>query len=126
MKFPQLKVVVDVVKAFLHNEMELYEDFLILIVLSLMITVVGVKVVTTTHISRLKRELNVLEGEKQESLNHLKQAENEHLVASANLNMLMNTKSKLIKRIDVAKKKIEEHEKEKATRQRNAGRKVVM
>ena len=113
-------------KAFLHNEMELYEDFLILIVLSLMITVVGVKVVTTTHISRLKHELSVLEGEKQESLNHLKQAENEHLVASANLNMLVNKKSKLIKRIEAAKKKIEDRQREEDTRHRLASRKVVM
>ena len=117
----------DAAKAFLHNEMELYVDFLILIVLFLMITVVIVKIVTTTYISRLKRELNVLEGERQESLNHLKQAENKHLVASANLNMLMNTKLKLIKRRESLKKELEELNKEKSKRQERAdARKVKM
>ena len=115
-----------VVKAFLHNEMELYEDFLILIVVFLMIMVVGAKVITTTHISRINHELSVLEGERQESLNQLKHVENERLVASANLNMLVNKKSKLIKRIEAAKKKIEDRQREEDTRHRLASRKVVM
>ena len=68
----------------------------------------------------------MLEGERQELLNHLKQIENEYLVTSANLNILMNMKSKLIKRIDVAKKKIEDRQKEEDTRHRLASRKVVM
>ena len=102
----------DVVKAFLHNEMELYEILALVTALCMMFLVVAAKVITTMNLSRLKKELNVLEELRQEGLNRLKVIENEKFIVTANFNTLTSKKLGLIKRQKYLRNKIEEIDKE--------------
>ena len=117
----------DVVKAFLHNEMELYEILALVTALCMMFMVVTAKTITTVRLSSLKKKLNVLEGLRQEALNRLRAFENEKAIANANLSILTKKKLGIIKRREFLKNELEEFVEEAAKRQERAdARKVKM
>ena len=127
MKFLQLKLVVVVAKAFLHNGMEFYETPALVAALCMMFMVVATKIITTMRLSSLKKELNVLEVLRQETLNRLRAFENKFAVANANLSILTKKKLRVIKRRENLKKELEEFNKEESKRQERAdSRKVKM
>ena len=115
------------VKAFLHNEMEYYETPALVSALCMMFIVLVSKVMATGRLTRLEKELQALEGVRNERLNSLRIIENEKAVANANLSILTNKKLGLIKRREALKKEIEEINKEAHKRQERAdSRKVKM
>ena len=99
-------------KAFLCNEMEYYEIPALVTALCMMFMVVAAKIIITMRLSSLEKQLNVLEGLRQESLNRLKVIENEKAIANANLHVLTNKKLVFIKRQKHLRNKIEENDKE--------------
>ena len=92
--------------------MEYYEIPALVTALCMMFMVVAAKVITTVRLSSLEKQLNVLEGLRQESLNRLKVIENEKAIANANLYVLKNRKVVFIKRQKHLRNKIEEIDKE--------------
>ena len=107
--------------------MDSYEIPALVTSLCMMFMVVAAKIITTMRLSSLEKELNVLEGLRQESLNRLKAIENEKAIANANLYVLTNKKLVFIKRREHLKNEIEEIDKEIAIRQDRAdSRKIVM
>ena len=127
MKFLQLKIVVDAAKAFLHNGMEVYETPALVAALCMMFMVVAAKIITTMRLSSLKKELNVLEMLRQETLNRLRAFENRFAVANANLSILTKKKLRIIKRREDLKKELEEFVGEESKPQERAdSRKVKM
>ena len=99
-------------KAFLCNEMEYYEIPALVTALCMMFMVVAAKIIITMRLSSLEKQLSVLEGLRQESLNRLKAIENEKAIANANLYVLTNKKLVFIKRQKHLRNKIEENDKE--------------
>ena len=114
-------------KAFLHNGMEFYETPALVAALCMMFMVVAAKIITTMRLSSLKKELNVVEVLRQESLNRLRAFENEKAIANANLSILTKKKLGIIKRREFLKNELEDFVREAAKRQERAdSRKVKM
>ena len=90
--------------------MEYYEIPALVTALCMMFMVVAAKIIITMRLSSLEKQLNVLEGLRQESLNRLKVIENEKAIANANLYVLKNRKVVFIKRQEHLRNKIEEIE----------------
>ena len=127
MIFRPQRIVVVVAKAFLHNGMEFYETPALVAALCMMFMVVAAKIITTMRLSSLKKELNVLEMLRQETLNRLRAFENRFAVANANLSILTKKKLRIIKRREDLKKELEEFVGEVSKRQERAdSRKVKM
>ena len=97
--------------------MEYYEIPALVTALCMMFMVVAAKIITTMRLSSLEKQLSVLEGLRQESLNRLKAIENEKAIANANLYVLTNKKLVFIKRQKYLRNKIEEIDKEVLARQ---------
>ena len=97
--------------------MEYYEIPALVTALCMMFMVVAAKIITTMRLSSLEKQLSVLEGLRQESLNRLKVIENEKAIANANLYVLKNRKVVFIKRQKHLRNKIEEIDKEVLARQ---------
>ena len=97
--------------------MEYYEIPALVTALCMMFMVVAAKIIITMRLSSLEKQLSVLEGLRQESLNRLKAIENEKAIANANLYVLTNKKLVFIKRQKHLRNKIEEIDKEVLARQ---------
>ena len=97
--------------------MDSYEIPALVTSLCMMFMVVAAKIIITMRLSSLEKQLNVLEGLRQESLNRLRAAENEKAIANANLHVLTNKKLVFIKRQKYLRNKIEKIDKEVLARQ---------
>ena len=97
--------------------MDSYEIPALVTSLCMMFMVVAAKIITTMRLSSLEKELNMLEGLRQESLNRLRATENEKAIANANLHVLTNKKLVFIKRQKYLRNKIEKIDKEVLARQ---------
>jgi len=107
--------------------MDYYVIPALVVALCMMFMVVAAKIITTMRLSSLKKELNVVEVLRQESLNRLRAFENEKAIANANLSILTKKKLGIIKRREFLKNELEDFVREAAKRQERAdSRKVKM
>lgn len=96
-----------------------------LVTLALMFAAIGVRVLTSQMISRMKHQITHVAHIKQESLKRLKVAQSQHAVFGQNKAMLTAKKMKITKRLNRLRKEISSFvEENEARKQRAEARKV--